>query len=54
MKKAYQEPHVEAFALGTEQSIMTVSTGVLALIVSSDPTSGIETLDGWDSTESWK
>ena len=54
MKKTYQEPRIEVIALGTEQSVLTVSNGVLTLLATDDPTSGIETLSGWGSTETWE
>lgn len=54
MKKTYQQPQIEAIALGAEQSILDVSGGILTLLATNDPTSGIETLNGWNSTESWE
>ncbi len=54
MKKTYQEPRIEVIALSTEQRILDVSNGILTLLATEDPTSGIETLSGWGSTESWE
>lgn len=54
MKKAYQEPRIEVIALSTEQRILDVSKGILTLLATDDPTSGIETLSGWESTETWE
>ena len=54
MKKNYEAPILEVVELGTEQSILDVSNGILTLLATEDPTSGIETLSGWGSTESWE
>ena len=56
MKKHYETPLLEVIELSTEQRILEVSNGILTLLATGDPTSGIETLDGWDTTpkESWE
>lgn len=54
MKEKYAKPRSEVIAIDTEQSMLTVSTGVLALMSDSETSSGIEKLaGGWDSTEAY-
>lgn len=54
MKEKYAKPRSEVIAIDTEQSMLTVSTGVLVLVTEGVTSSGIEQLaGGWDSTEAY-
>ena len=53
MKKIYQTPQLEVIALGTEQSILEVSGGILTLLATTQPENGIEVLT-WNNNVSWE
>ncbi|GEM_PF-3183758 len=54
MKKKYETPLLEAFAFSGKESVLTISNGLLTIMATTPPESGIETLSGWDSTETWE
>ncbi len=56
MKKTYQPPQIEVIALSTEQGVLEVSNGILTLLATGNPSSGIEPLEGWSTEpkESWE
>ncbi len=55
MKETYTTPQLEVIALGTEQSILDVSSGTLSLLAITQPGNGLEEMSGWGvaPSESW-
>lgn len=55
MKETYTTPQLEVIALGTEQSILEVSSGILTIMATTAThVDGIETMSGWDDIpETW-
>lgn len=55
MKKKYETPLLEAFALSGKESVLTISNGLLTIMATTPPDNGIETLSGWgDLEETWE
>lgn len=52
MKKTYQEPRIEAIALGTEQGVLTMSINVLMATTPPDPSNSMDMSAG-DAWGDW-